>query len=118
MNFYMKSGDMSPVVTLKSPMVTLKSPVVTCHLVTCQELFINVGRHDHLDVTAFVEAIKLIEHQHRELNLLPPSRFSFAPLGSDGVDLIYEDDARTVLLGHPGQLLYKLWTLPSITSDE
>ena len=34
MNFYMKSGDMSPV-------VTLKSPVVTCHLVTCQELFIN-----------------------------------------------------------------------------
>ena len=41
MNFYMKSGDMSPVVTLKSPMVTLKSPVVTCHLVTCQELFIN-----------------------------------------------------------------------------
>ena len=36
---------MSPVVTLKSPVVTLKSPVVTCHLVTCQELFINQFEH-------------------------------------------------------------------------
>lgn len=40
------------------------------------------------------------------------------PLGSDGIDLIDEDDGRGVLLSHAEQLAHELGAIPQVLLDE
>ena len=63
-----------------------------------------VGRHDHLHISAGIEAIQLIEQlQHGSLDLPLTSAVAVVSLGSHSVNLINEDNAGTVLLGHAEQ---------------
>ena len=78
-----------------------------------------VGGHDNLDVTAGVEAVELIEQlQHSSLDLPLAAAVAVIPLGANGVNLVNEDDAGAVLLGHTEQLPDKLGAVSKILLDQ
>jgi len=64
-----------------------------------------VGRHDHLDVVASLEAIELVEQlEHRALHLRVAAAAALYPLRADGVDLVHEDERGRVLARHDEEL--------------
>lgn len=74
----------------------------------------SVGGHQHLDITSWVETIKLVDElKHRSLHLVITSGTVVKSSTSNGIDLIEEDDARLLrprhlekLSNHPRALSY------------
>mmetsp|Transcript_60436 Transcript_60436/g.143179 ORF Transcript_60436/g.143179 Transcript_60436/m.143179 type:complete len:477 (-) Transcript_60436:8-1438(-) len=74
-----------------------------------------VGRHQHLDVAAGVEAVELVHDlEHRALHLVVPPLPVVVPRPADSVNLVEEDDAGLLGPSHLEQLAHHPRSLPHI----
>lgn len=65
----------------------------------------------YLDVLGGFEAVQLIEQlQHCPLHLAVATRASLQTRRADGVDLIHEDDGRSMFSGHDKQFAHHAGT--------
>mmetsp|Transcript_1778 Transcript_1778/g.3834 ORF Transcript_1778/g.3834 Transcript_1778/m.3834 type:complete len:429 (-) Transcript_1778:221-1507(-) len=78
-----------------------------------------VGRHDHLDVVARVEAVELVEKlEHRPLDLALAARGGVVALGAHRVDLVDEDDRGRLLFRDAEELAHELRPVAQVLLDE
>ncbi|KAG9859468.1 26S protease-like protein regulatory subunit 6B, partial [Aureobasidium melanogenum] len=79
----------------------------------------TVGGHDDLDVTGLIETIHLVEQLEQDtLNLSIGTGLSIETFGGNGVNLVDEDDARTVLASHTENVSDHARTLTQILLNE
>mmetsp|Transcript_71849 Transcript_71849/g.150117 ORF Transcript_71849/g.150117 Transcript_71849/m.150117 type:complete len:311 (-) Transcript_71849:782-1714(-) len=78
----------------------------------------TVGCHQHFDVTARVEAVKLVHNlKHRALYLVVTTRPIVEPRTTDGVNLVEEDDASLFGARHLEQLSHHSRTFSNVLLD-
>mmetsp|Transcript_25251 Transcript_25251/g.79226 ORF Transcript_25251/g.79226 Transcript_25251/m.79226 type:complete len:235 (+) Transcript_25251:651-1355(+) len=78
----------------------------------------GVCGHDDLDVAALVEAIELVEElEHGTLDLARAAGVGVVALGTDGVNLVDEDDGGRVLVGHAEELSHELGAVAEVLLD-
>ncbi len=79
----------------------------------------TVGCHDYFDVFGGFETIKLVkEFEHRALDFGIAAGTTFDTGGTDAVDFVHEDDARSVFARHDEELTNHSAAFADVFLDE